>query len=163
MHYRCRPVQRAAALLLVCNRAGTGAKLERKSRCSRPVLHKRHCRSGAETWPASITATLKKKAARILKPGIGNTGGYRNGCFVWAGRPQLAKTFDLKQPVFVADFYWDVVLKNIASKIQYREVPKYPAVARDLALVVPKETPYEAIDGQLKKLKLQQAARRTLV
>jgi phenylalanyl-tRNA synthetase beta chain len=68
--------------------------------------------------------------------------------------PQLAKTFDLKQPVFVADFYWDVVLKNIASKIQYREVPKYPAVARDLALVVPKETPYEAIDQQLKALKL---------
>jgi phenylalanyl-tRNA synthetase beta chain len=68
----------------------------------------------------------------------------------------LCKTFDIRQPVYIADFYWDALLKQaMAAKIRYRELPKYPAVERDLALVVPRETPYEAIDGELKKLGLQ--------
>ena len=33
-------------------------------------------------------------------------------------------------------------------------MPKYPAVERDLALVVPKETPYEAIASELQSLRL---------
>jgi len=67
----------------------------------------------------------------------------------------LCKTFDIKQPVYMADFYWNVILKNSErSRIQYKEIPKYPAVERDLALVVAKGTPYEAIDTELKNLRL---------
>lgn len=70
-------------------------------------------------------------------------------------RPELCKTFDLKQPVFAADFLWDVILKQAAAqKITYREIPKYPAVERDLALVVAKETSYGAIDAEVQKLRL---------
>lgn len=68
----------------------------------------------------------------------------------------LCKRFDIKQPVYVADFNWNAIVKIVASqKVMYREVPKYPAVERDLALVVAKETPYEAIESELQKLRLR--------
>lgn len=104
-----------------------------------------------------ITAsTFKKGTSRHIATGgtlqIGNETAVVFGQVDGA----LSKTFDIKQPVYVADFYWDMILKNgTAGKIRYREIPKYPAVERDLALVVPKETPYEAIDGELKNLRLQ--------
>jgi phenylalanyl-tRNA synthetase beta chain len=38
--------------------------------------------------------------------------------------------------------------------VQYREVPKFPAVERDLAMVVPKSMKYEAIETNIQKLRL---------
>jgi phenylalanyl-tRNA synthetase beta chain len=69
--------------------------------------------------------------------------------------PDQCKAFDLKQPVYVADFLWDVVVKEAtAEKIAYREIPKYPAVERDLAVVVPEQTPYEAVERGVARLQL---------
>ncbi|RYY64136.1 MAG: phenylalanine--tRNA ligase subunit beta [Chitinophagaceae bacterium] len=66
------------------------------------------------------------------------------------------KRFDLKAPVLVADINWDEFLKAaLPVKIQYREVPRYPAVERDLALVVPSAMTYEAIRQQVGKLRLK--------
>jgi phenylalanyl-tRNA synthetase beta chain len=64
--------------------------------------------------------------------------------------------FDLKQPVFIADFYWDNLLKHAGKKVQFREIAKYPAVERDLAMVVPKGMKYRQIEEQIKKLRLKQ-------
>jgi phenylalanyl-tRNA synthetase beta chain len=38
--------------------------------------------------------------------------------------------------VFFADFNWNLILKLIATKIKYTEIPKYPEVRRDLALLM---------------------------
>jgi len=55
--------------------------------------------------------------------------------------------FDIKQPVFYADLNWGRLLKlNKKNKIQYKEVSKYPAVNRDLAIIVPKALPFEAVE-----------------
>jgi phenylalanyl-tRNA synthetase beta chain len=55
--------------------------------------------------------------------------------------------FDIKQPVFYAGLNWDRLLKlNKKNKIQYKEVSKYPAVNRDLAIIVPKALPFEAVE-----------------
>lgn len=44
---------------------------------------------------------------------------------------------DVEGSVFCADFDWSLVLRAIRkNKIRYREVPKFPAVRRDLALLV---------------------------
>ncbi len=62
--------------------------------------------------------------------------------------------FDIKQPVFYADLNWDRLLKlNKKINIQYKEISKYPAVSRDLAIVVDKTLPFEAVE------KATQAAR----
>jgi phenylalanyl-tRNA synthetase beta chain len=55
--------------------------------------------------------------------------------------------FDIKQPVFYADITWDKVLElNKKQQITYSEIPKYPAVYRDLAIVIDKNLPYEQVE-----------------
>jgi phenylalanyl-tRNA synthetase beta chain len=67
----------------------------------------------------------------------------------------IALLFDIKQPVLVVDFNWEAILKYAAQKnMSYKEVPKYLAVERDLAVVVAKGLPYEEINNQLGKLQL---------
>jgi phenylalanyl-tRNA synthetase beta chain len=67
---------------------------------------------------------------------------------------QLASKFDIKQPVFFADFYWDAILKYAGRQVQFKEIPKYPSVERDLALVVPKSMKYKEISERIDKLRL---------
>ncbi len=72
------------------------------------------------------------------------------------GRVQnnLTTRFDIKQPVFFADFYWDTILKYAAKQVQFKEISKYPSVERDLALVVPKSMKYKEVEEQVSKLRL---------
>ncbi len=47
------------------------------------------------------------------------------------------KKFDVKQEVFYADFKWDMVLQLLSfNKINYSSLPKFPAVRRDLSLLI---------------------------
>ncbi len=47
------------------------------------------------------------------------------------------KQFGIKQPVFAAEINWNVLLKAIKkNKVQYKELPKFPEVKRDLALLL---------------------------
>jgi phenylalanyl-tRNA synthetase beta chain len=51
----------------------------------------------------------------------------------------LLKKHDLEVPVFYADFRWNNLLQEQKKNgIRYRELPKYPEVRRDLALVLDK-------------------------
>jgi phenylalanyl-tRNA synthetase beta chain len=55
--------------------------------------------------------------------------------------------FDIKLPVFYADLNWDRLLKlNKKNTIQHKDVSKYPAVNRDLAIIVNKTMPFEAVE-----------------
>lgn len=68
---------------------------------------------------------------------------------------KTAKSFDVKGAVFFANFDWNGILKAYRKvKTGFREIPKFPAVERDLALVVAKDLKYEAITGALGKLRL---------
>lgn len=47
------------------------------------------------------------------------------------------KKFDIKQEVFYADIKWDVVLNLLSfNKTSYSQLPKFPAVRRDLSLLL---------------------------
>ena len=60
---------------------------------------------------------------------------------------KILGSFDIKQPVFYADLNWDKLLElNRKIKIEYREVPKYPVVHRDLAIIVNKSIHFEEIE-----------------
>ena len=55
--------------------------------------------------------------------------------------------FDIKQPVFYIDINWDAVLElNKKIQISYTEIPKFPSVQRDLAIVVDKSIAFEQIE-----------------
>lgn len=47
------------------------------------------------------------------------------------------KQFGIKQPVFAAEISWNTLLKAVKkNKVQYKELPKFPEVKRDLALLL---------------------------
>jgi phenylalanyl-tRNA synthetase beta chain len=60
-------------------------------------------------------------------------------------KKSVLKHFGIKQEVFYADFNWAVVLKLMSSKIKYTEIPKYPEVRRDLALLLDQSVTYDSI------------------
>ena len=63
--------------------------------------------------------------------------------------------FDIKQDVFFIDINFETLLRLFEkNKITYKEISKYPAVTRDLAMVVSRDTTYEALESTVKKLKL---------
>ena len=51
-------------------------------------------------------------------------------------KKSILKHFDIKQEVLFADFNWNAILKQISSNIKFTEIPKYPEVRRDLALLI---------------------------
>ncbi|HRD40980.1 MAG TPA: phenylalanine--tRNA ligase subunit beta, partial [Bacteroidia bacterium] len=57
------------------------------------------------------------------------------------------KKFDLNQAVFYADFNLDVLFElNRKNKTEYAEIPKFPAVRRDLAMLLDKSVKYTQIE-----------------
>lgn len=57
--------------------------------------------------------------------------------------PALAKKFDVRQPVFTVEITWQVLLKLISRvKVKFQEMPKFPEVRRDLALLVDESVSY---------------------
>lgn len=57
----------------------------------------------------------------------------------------LLNKFDIDYPVYYADFNWDILFKKIKLKVTYSELPKYPEVKRDLALLIDKNISFDSI------------------
>lgn len=63
--------------------------------------------------------------------------------------------FDIKQPVFFADLNWDVLSKLAASfKPAFQAIPKFPAVQRDLSIVVGRQLTYGEVEKAVQKIRL---------
>ncbi|RZJ27283.1 MAG: phenylalanine--tRNA ligase subunit beta, partial [Flavobacterium sp.] len=60
-------------------------------------------------------------------------------------KKSILKEFDIKQEVLYADFNWNLVLKLISNKIRFADIPKYPEVRRDLALLVDEDVTFDSI------------------
>ncbi|MCR6719120.1 MAG: hypothetical protein NVV59_02285 [Chitinophagaceae bacterium] len=62
--------------------------------------------------------------------------------------------FDIKQPVYFADFNWELLSQKATSlKPKVQEIPRFPSVKRDLALVVARELPYADIEKAVQSVK----------
>ena len=60
---------------------------------------------------------------------------------------QLLKVAGIEQPVYFADLNWTALMKIVRkNKVQYSEISKYPAVSRDLALLVDKSVEFTQIE-----------------
>ncbi len=60
-------------------------------------------------------------------------------------KKNVLKHFDIKQEILFADINWGNLLNLISSKIKFTELPKYPEVRRDLALLVDESVTFETI------------------
>ena len=70
---------------------------------------------------------------------------------------KIQKQFDIESPVYFADLNWKLLMKAIRNQsVTYYEIPKYPAVSRDLALLLDKNVEFGEIEkiayGTEKKL-----------
>ena len=75
----------------------------------------------------------------------------------------LLKQFDIKQPVFVAEIDWPVFFELVRrDKIKYKELPRFPEVRRDLALLLDesvsfadiRKTAFQTVKGILRQVNL---------
>lgn len=58
---------------------------------------------------------------------------------------KLLRQFDIEQEVYYAEIEWDILLKKIGKPIQFQEMPKFPEVRRDLALLLDDSVTYQQI------------------
>jgi phenylalanyl-tRNA synthetase beta chain len=60
---------------------------------------------------------------------------------------QVLTRFDIKQPVFYADIDWEKITGlNKKVKIEHKDIAKFPAVYRDLSIVVDKNLKFEQVE-----------------
>jgi len=60
---------------------------------------------------------------------------------------KLQKDFGIQNPVYYADLNWSALMKAIRkNKVEYTEISKYPAVSRDLALLIDKQVEFAQIE-----------------
>lgn len=60
--------------------------------------------------------------------------------------PMVAENFGIDQPVFAAELDMQVLHEMSNDKKTHRPLPKYPAITRDLALLVPEGLPSKTIE-----------------
>ncbi|MCF6365979.1 MAG: phenylalanine--tRNA ligase subunit beta [Bacteroidales bacterium] len=59
---------------------------------------------------------------------------------------KFLSVFGIEQEVFYADIHWDGVIKYLPETPKFIPVPKYPAVKRDLALLLNKDVKFSQIE-----------------
>jgi phenylalanyl-tRNA synthetase beta chain len=71
-------------------------------------------------------------------------------------KSSILQKFDIRQPVFFADIYWDNLLELAAQKsIVFSELPRQNPVNRDLALIVEKSLPFEKVEKAVHAIGLE--------
>lgn len=92
----------------------------------------------------------------VIKPVEGRNDLYEGGLMYISRNTMLAeigivkklilKRFDIKNEVFYADIFWEDVLKIRGQhQVKYAELPRFPEVRRDLALLLDKSVTFDKI------------------
>lgn len=105
---------------------------------------------------ACVEATLKKLSITFKTTELNNSSfsyglsiANKNKHLVSFGLvdKNLCKKLDVNQSVFYADFNWDNVLSLVGkTKLEFTEIPKFPSVRRDLALLLDKKVTYKELE-----------------
>jgi phenylalanyl-tRNA synthetase beta chain len=93
---------------------------------------------------------FKAEEIQDEKFSIGMKWSFQNKAIVSFGKVnhKLLKEFDIQQEVFYADIQFENFLALLPQfKTRYSELPKYPAVRRDLALLVDQAIQYQQIES----------------
>jgi phenylalanyl-tRNA synthetase beta chain len=95
---------------------------------------------------ASLVAVDGKSDIFSKSVEIQNRGGKVLAVFGIVSK-KLQKAFDIANEVYYADINWKLAMKAIKNnKVSYKEISKFPAVSRDLALLVDKNVEFAAIE-----------------
>ena len=77
---------------------------------------------------------------------ISNRGGKLIAQFGVVSKKQTSKV-EIEAPVYFADINWNALMKTVKNKsVSFTEIPKFPAVSRDLALLLDKNIEFAEIE-----------------
>ena len=66
--------------------------------------------------------------------------------------PLVQEAFGLAKPVYLFEISVDALLKNTQLVPQYCQLPKYPAISRDLALLMNEDIPADKVAGLMREI-----------
>ena len=96
-------------------------------------------------------------APEIFEKGIFQTiyrGEHGLGMILQAD-PAFLQRFDIRQPVVYGELNYEAVLKEAGKEtITFREIPQFPTVERDLAVVLQKNIAFQKIEKSLKNMSI---------
>ncbi|MBE6101434.1 MAG: phenylalanine--tRNA ligase subunit beta [Selenomonas ruminantium] len=85
----------------------------------------------------------------------GKTAVFKKGREVIAAvgelHPQAAENYGIKQPVYIFEMDVETLMKYTAKSFKYESLPKYPAISRDLAMLVDDEVQAADIEKVISK------------
>ncbi|WP_422351777.1 phenylalanine--tRNA ligase subunit beta [Flagellimonas sp.] len=104
----------------------------------------------------TLTSIFERLGLKDIKSGPTNEKVLSEGLSYSCGGMQIAsfglvskgilKEFDIKQEVFYADLDWDAILGLISNQnVVFQEIPKYPEVSRDLALLLDEKISFQQV------------------
>lgn len=103
----------------------------------------------------SVLTGMGIQPSALQKGGGGNTNytdhqlyGIRDRNLVEFGTvsPDLLQQFDLKQPVYAAEFNWDHVMASLkGQQILFRPLPRFHEVTRDFSMMLDRGVTYESL------------------
>ena len=72
--------------------------------------------------------------------------------FIGKLHPDVLERLETKQEIFVGELYLEELLKAAKEeKIKFQQIPKFPPVTRDIAVIVDQETPVAQIEEVIRK------------
>jgi len=77
-------------------------------------------------------------------------GGEAIGC-LGEVRPEVGAAYDLSDPVFVAELDLGLLRKHAAGVPQYELISRFPAVIRDIALVLSRDIPVRRAEEVIRR------------
>src|SRR5260370_6960460 len=103
--------------------------------------------------PDSTTLYLESATVQLGKNTLGELGQLQ---------PALARQYDLRDAVLLAELNLDLLLslarRNAATKT-FKPLPVFPAIRRDVAMLVPETTTHEAVLNPVRGAKQQNLER----
>lgn len=113
------------------------------------LLLKRYGADLSQMWTDAAPSDIFAEGVCYKLPGQG-----KQLAVMGTVAPALAKKFGIKQPVFAAEVNWNVLFELVKrDKVAFTELPKFPEVRRDLALLLDESVQY----GDLRASAFKQA------
>ncbi len=103
------------------------------------LLLKRYGADINQLWTLSAPSDIFAEGMTYSLPG----GQGKELAVMGTVNPSFARKFGVKQPVFAAEINWPVLFELIKrGKVAFTELPKFPEVRRDLALLLDENVSY---------------------
>ena len=102
------------------------------------LLFRRYGADMYQMWTDAAPSDIYSEGVTYKLPGQG-----REVAVIGVINPAFAKRFGIKQPVVAAEINWPVFFELVKrNKVSFKELPKFPEVRRDLALLLDEGVSY---------------------